>query len=103
MRKIPHKALIGLVKIKVWKHTKIRLDLMNADFPSIWLEIKQKNGGKIMAAGKLIEKGKTEFLQATYINDGSKLWNVAADEVTKSSSLWSAKTDIKTFVRTLPI
>ena len=55
-----------------------------------------------MAAGKLIEKGKTEFLQATYINDGSKLWNVAPDEVTKSSSLWSAKKAIKAFVKTLP-
>ena len=56
-----------------------------------------------VTAGKQIEKGKTELFQATYINDGSKLWNVAADEVTKSSSLWSAKKAIKTFVRTLPI
>ena len=56
-----------------------------------------------VTTGKLIEKGKTELFQATYISDGSKLWNVAADEVTKSSSLCSAKKAIKTFVRTLPI
>ena len=56
-----------------------------------------------VTAGKLIEKGKTELLQATYINDGSKLWNISPNEVTKSLSLWSAKKAIKTFVKTLPI
>ena len=43
-----------------------------------------------VTAGKLIEKGKTELLQATYINDGSKLWNISPSEETKSLNLWSA-------------
>ena len=52
---------------------------------------------------KLIERGKTELLQATFNNVGSKLWNVTPDELTKSSSLWSSKQAIKAYVKTLPI
>ena len=37
----------------------------------------------------------TELIQATFINDGSKLWNVAPDDMTKSASLWSVKKAIK--------
>ena len=54
-------------------------------------------------AAKLIEKGKTELLQATYINDGSKLWNISTSDVTKSINLWNAKKAIKNFAKTLPI
>ena len=54
-------------------------------------------------AAKLIEKGKTKLLQATYINDGSKLWNISTSDVTKSINLWSAKKAIKNFAKTLPI
>ena len=56
-----------------------------------------------ITAWKLIEKGKTELLQSTYINDGSKFWNMSPNEVTKSPSLWSAKKAIKAFVKTLPM
>ena len=51
----------------------------------------------------MVNKFNKNIKESLDINDGSKLWNVAPDEVTKSSSLWSAKKAIKAFVRTLPI
>ena len=53
--------------------------------------------------GKPIEIGWTNLVQKTCISDAIHLWNMAPEKVTSSKSLPQAKSEIKKFVRLLPI
>ena len=46
----------------------------------------------------LVEKGITNLRQSTFINDGTRLWNLAPEEVTVCATLYMAKKQIKKFV-----
>ena len=54
-------------------------------------------------AGRPIEIGKTALTQKTIVSDGIYLWNRAPNNVTESKSIYQAKKEIKSFVKTLPI
>ena len=54
-------------------------------------------------AGRPIEIGKTALTQKTIVSDAIYLWNRAPHNVTESKSIYQAKKEIKSFVKTLPI
>ena len=45
--------IICLVRNDVWSYSRIRQDLMTNGFPSIWMEITQKNGSTVLVSGFL--------------------------------------------------
>ena len=53
--------------------------------------------------GKLIEKGFSNLTKDTSINDATRLWNIAPNQIKQSTSVYSAKKSIKDFVKTLPM
>ena len=56
-----------------------------------------------VSQGTLIESGKTDITQNTCVNDAIRLWNHTPKTVTESNSIYEAKKQIKSFVKTLPI
>ena len=53
--------------------------------------------------GKLIESGFSNLAKDSFLSDAIRLWNKAPDAITKCSSIYSVKKEIKVFVKTLPI
>ena len=53
--------------------------------------------------GRLVESGLKPLTQRTFIYDATRLWNTAPSEITNAKSLDVAKSEIKKFVKTLPI
>ena len=47
--------------------------------------------------------GYTQINQSTFIKDATKHWNIAPIEIKQCKTLFSAKHEIKKFVKTLPI
>ena len=85
---------------EIWKAPNIE------DYPitvckSILLENERASRAK--AQGKLIEKGVTNLVKESFLNDGVRLWNLAPGSITKSSSIYGVKRAIKEFVTSLPI
>ena len=58
---------------------------------------------RAISKGELIETGKTDLLQSTYLNETSKAWNKTPSEIKSCNSIWAAKKEIKKFVKELPI
>ena len=58
---------------------------------------------RAVTRGDLVELGKSELVQSTYLSDASKAWNNCPDSVKLCKTLWSAKKAIRIFVETLPI
>ena len=58
---------------------------------------------KVESEKILLEVGVTEISKKTFTNDGIKLWNRCPSVIKNSTSLYSAKKEIKTFVANLPI
>ena len=56
-----------------------------------------------VTAGKLIEIGSSSQSLNSFIGDATRLWNKAPDTIKESTSLYSAKVEIKKFVSTIPI
>ena len=54
-------------------------------------------------AGRPIEIGKSALTQKTCVSDAIYLWNRALKDVTESKTIYQAKKEIKSFVKTLPI
>ena len=52
--------------------------------------------------GKLVETGKSELTQATFIKDAIKAWNSTSEEVKQSLTYNVAKKSIKASVKTIP-
>ena len=52
--------------------------------------------------GKLYERSGSDKMKSTFINDAIVAWNKAPNNLRVSKTLFSAKRQIKTFVRTLP-
>ena len=51
----------------------------------------------------LVEIGLTDLRKATFLNDGTRLWNLAPNEIKTCNSIFSVKGLIKSFVKTLPV
>ena len=68
-------------------------------FPNAWKEAIIKS----LEANQLKEAHGGKILTSTYINDAAKLWNIAPDNIKHSDSIYSAKKNIKNFIRGLPI
>ena len=58
---------------------------------------------RAVSNGELMEIGKSEIVQSTYLSDASKAWNKCHITVKASTNLWAAKKAIRLFVETLPI
>ena len=58
---------------------------------------------RAVTKGDLVEPGKSEIVQSTYLSDASKARNNFPETVKTSKTLWSAKQAIRKFVETLPI
>ena len=52
---------------------------------------------------KLEEIGKSDMVWSTFIHDGIKMWNSAPVAIQNSVTLYKAKKEIRTLVKTLPI
>ena len=53
--------------------------------------------------GNLLEPGGSNKAKKTFINDSARVWNKAPQSLKSSASLYLAKKEIKSFVKTLPI
>ena len=53
--------------------------------------------------GNLVEEGVTIASKNTFYNDAIKAWNIAPLAIKSCKSIWSAKSEIKKYVKTLPI
>ena len=51
----------------------------------------------------LVQQGKSELSSRTFINDATRVWNQAPIELKMCETIYSAKKEIKKFVKTLPI
>ena len=56
-----------------------------------------------ITSGKLVEVSQTCVTINTFHNDAIKAWNLAPDTIKNSNTIWSAKKQIKIFVKTLPV
>ena len=86
--------------VEMWKA--INLD----DYP-LKVEQQARNGERVSTPAdttkKPIEIGRTNLNHKTCVSDAIRLWNMAPEKVTGSQSLAQAKSEIKKFVRLLPI
>ena len=53
--------------------------------------------------GDVLEFGKTELVQSTYLSDTCKAWNIVPQNIKDCKTIWAAKKAIKSFVADLPI
>ena len=58
---------------------------------------------RAITRGDLVLKGHTQNNQSTFINDASRLWNNAPSTIKQCKTIYSAKTEIKKFVMSLPL
>ena len=82
-----------------WKITNVdNYPLMPKEAP---ISISQRSC-RSKSNGKLHEINGSEELKSTFINDGTKLWNLAPEAIKGCKSLQKAKLEIKKFSKTLP-
>ena len=58
---------------------------------------------RVVTKGHLMEFGKSDLMQSTFLSDASKAWKNCPLEIKNFVTLWSAKKAIKKFAKTLPI
>ena len=79
---------------------------VNSGSNSLKITIKTKTSeAAITRADKnvtLMEQGLTKLCKKTFLNDAAHLWNSTPISIKDSNSLYSAKKEIKTFVKSLP-
>ena len=86
--------------LEVWKALKLE------NYPLVInrQETKQETvNTRANVTNRPIEIGKTLLSQITSVSDSIRIWNRALDKIIESISVHQAKTEIKTFVKTLPI
>ena len=62
-----------------------------------------RRGSRSITNGKLIESGISKKATSTFINDSTRAWNKAPTTIKQCKTLYSAKKQIKSFVKTLPV
>ena len=90
------------VKIQeIWKAINIKGSPLNFTIPT---NDPNTRCSRSSSNGRLLlSKGKTTLSQATFLNDGTRLWNLAPNEIKTCNSIFSVKGLIKSFVKTLPV
>ena len=63
----------------------------------------QKEGLKASNNPDLVTTGRSAIQDSSFINDAARVWNNAPSAVREAKNLYSAKKQIKIFIRTLPI
>ena len=58
---------------------------------------------RAISNGDVLEMGKTDLVQSTYLSDSCKAWNKVPQVIKDCNSIWVAKKPIKKFVSDLPI
>ena len=90
-------------QIKLLEFWKIAND---KDHPNSITQVTTLVGDRVTrstTSGLLPELGRSKVSKATFLNDGSRLWNLAPKELKMCSSKYSVQKEIKKFVQTLPI
>ena len=85
---------------KIWKATR------NDCSPIKIKKLESRPNGRItrgVTQGKLEEPGTSYRSTNSFIGDATRLWNVAPIEIKSAKTLYSAKLEIKKYVKTLPI
>ena len=78
----------------------------DSEYPLKLTKVKKTVGGvttRAVTHGDLIEIGKSELVQSTYVSDTCKAWNKVPQSIKDCKTLWAAKKAIKRFVADLPI
>ena len=79
---------------------------VNCGTNSLKITIKTKSSDAVITRADknvtLMEHGLTELCKKTFLNDAAHLWNSTPNSIKDSKSLYSAKKEIKTFVKSLP-
>ena len=86
---------------EVWKALNNKDIPLNLNLPSIDPELRVSRSA---SNGRLkICNGKTEASQSTFLNDSKRVWNEAPQAIRDCKSIFTAKTEIKKFVKTIPL
>ena len=88
------------------KLLEMRKALNVEDYPLVIIQQKAPALGVSTRAadkGRPIAIGKTSLIQSSSISDSIRVWNLAPAYITESSSLYQAKKNIKSYVRSLPV
>ena len=86
--------------LEMWKSLNVE------KYPTSITKQGPEHEGAITRADKVnrpCEVGKTTLTQKTCISDAIRLWNQAPDVIKSSATVWKAKKEIKSYVKTLPI
>ena len=77
----------------------------NKNYPTQWVLDPKIVDARTRSVQKeaLIVDGKGLRLQSTFYSDAANLWNKAPDAIKKSLTIYSAKSEIKKYILTLPI
>ena len=88
--------------LDMWKATNI------AEYPTKVKTMEINNGAsrattRSITNGKLLEIGISSLAKDTFYNDAVKAWNAAPEVIKNCTTIWTAKKQIKSFVKSLPI
>ena len=86
---------------EVWKALNFKNTPLNISLPIV---DSSKRSSRSTTNGRLqIINGKTLCSQATFLNDGKRVWNAAPQSIRDCTSIGSVKKEIKKFVASLPL
>ena len=85
---------------EIWKAVNDEAHLFKIEVPKINLDERVSRG---QLAGYIKSKALSNITKKTFINDSVKVWNIAPNSLKIQTSIYGAKSDIKQFVKTLPI
>ena len=86
--------------VNIWKAINTENTPLNVKIPVLGREDRALRSGTNFM---LSVNGRTKKERSSFINDGKKVWNMAPPSIKSCRSLYLAKSEIKKFVKTLPL
>ena len=86
--------------LEVWKA------LQDPKYPTQWerrSDVQKRSGLKTSNKPELITNGNSRIQENTFYNDAAQLWNAAPKSIKNCKTAFSAKKQIKLFVKSLPL
>ena len=86
--------------IYIWKA------LQDPKYPTQWerrSDVQKRSGLKTSNKPELITNGNSRIQENTFYNDAAQLWNAAPKSIKNCKTAFSAKKQIKLFVKSLPL
>ena len=86
--------------LEVWKSQN------NKDYPIKWNTLvnqAQRTSSRLIPEYRLTETGRTKISNSTFKNDAARLRNKAPQSIKNCKSLYTVKSEIKKFIKTLPL